>query len=116
MLRKTRECALSFILFSCAVLCAGFDNSVLAQARFTTGADRLRAWVSDVGARREPKGTRIFSANSYGAVGNELKNSTRAIQRAIDACSKAGGGTVTLKPGKYVNGALFLQNDLNLRV
>ncbi len=116
MLRKTRECAFSFILFSCAVLCGGVDNSVLAQARFTTGADRLPAWVSDVGARREPKGTRIFSANSYGAVGNELKNSTRAIQHAIDACSKAGGGIVTLMPGKYVTGALFLKSDVHLRL
>ena len=116
MLRKPRECALSLIYFSCAVLCAGVGTPVSAQARFTTGGDGLPAWVSDVGARREPKGTGIFSANTYGAVGDGARNSTRAIQQTIDACSKAGGGTVTLRPGKYVTGALFLKSDVHLRL
>jgi polygalacturonase len=116
MSRKPRECVLSLIWFFCAVLFAGVDASVPAQARFTQGGDGLPEWTSDVGARREPKGTRIFSANIHGALGDGARNSTRAIQETIDACSKAGGGTVTLKPGQYVTGALFLKSDVNLRV
>jgi len=116
MLRKTRECALSFIWLSCAVCGVGLVISVSAQARFTTGGDGLPAWVSQVGARREPMGTRIFSANAYGAMGDQVKNSTRAIQQTIDACSKAGGGIVTFRPGKYATGALFLKSNVHLRL
>jgi polygalacturonase len=58
----------------------------------------------------------IFSANSFGAVGDALKNSTTAIQKTIDACAKAGGGIVTLKPGKYVTVALFLKSDVRQRL
>jgi len=95
----------------------GVDNtSALAQARFARGRDGLPAWVKEVGSRPKPTGGRIFSAETYGAVGNESKNSTRAIQQAIDACSTAGGGIVTLKPGKYVTGALFLKSNVNLRL
>lgn len=114
MLRKTRECAL--IWFSCAVLCVGVHTSAPAQARFTTGDNGLPAWVGEVGSRREPQGTRIFLANAYGAAGDAVKNSTRAIQQAIDACSKAGGGIVTFRPGKYVTGAVFLKSDVHLRI
>jgi len=76
----------------------------------------LPSWIKDAGARREPKRGRMFSANSYGAAGDGVKKSTKAIQDAIDACSKAGGGIVTLRPGQYVTGALFLKSDTDLRV
>lgn len=89
---------------------------VSAQANFPTGTDGLPSWVNEVGARHEPKGTQIFSANSYGAAGDGIKNSTRAIQQAIDACSKAGGGIVAFNPGQYVTGALFLKSNVHLRV
>ena len=97
------------LLFTCAV-------SVPAQARFATRADGLPVWVNDVGARRQPTAKRIFSANSFGAVNNGVFDSTGAIQRAIDSCAKAGGGTVTFEPGSYVTGSLFLKSNVQLRI
>jgi polygalacturonase len=91
-------------------------TTVLAQPSFPTGTNGLPSWVKDVGAASEPKRTRIFSANSYGAAGDGVKNSTKAIQRAIDACSKARGGIVTFGPGQYVTGALFLKSNVHLQV
>ena len=94
-------------------LAFAIPHSAIAQTKSLAG---LPPWVMDVGARREPKRARIFSANSYGAPGDGVKKSTKAIQEAIDACSKAGGGIVTLSPGQYVTGALFLKSNTHLRV
>lgn len=73
----------------------------------------LPKWVKEVGARRIPKARRTFVV---AAAGDGVTNSTRAIQEAIDNCAKAGGGVVTLKPGSYVTGALFLKSNVHLRI
>jgi hypothetical protein len=80
------------------------------------GDGGLPAWVRDVGAQRHPEGRAVFLANDYGAVGDGVTNSTRAIQRAIDSCSEAGGGIVAFRPGGYVTGALFVKSRVNLRL
>lgn len=76
----------------------------------------LPNWVKKVGARTEPKKTKVFSASSYGAKNDGVTNSTKAIQKAIDDCSKSGGGIVTLEKGNYLTGAIFLKNNVHLRV
>ena len=91
-------------------------TSARAQAKLVTDAAGIPVWVKEVGARRAPTGQRPFSANSFGAIADGATNSTRAIQKAIDACSKAGGGIVIFKPGHYLTGALFLKNDVHLRI
>lgn len=72
-------------------------------------------WVSKVGARTFAPST-VFSANQYGAVADGKTLATPAIQKAIDACAAKGGGVVTLNPGTYVSGALFLKSNVNLRI
>lgn len=42
-----------------------------------------------------------FNVRDYGATGNGSSNDTPAIQRAIDAASAAGGGTVLFPSGTY---------------
>jgi polygalacturonase len=76
----------------------------------------LPGWTKKAGARGEPKGKRVFSANASGANGDGKANSTAAIQRAIDECSKAGGGIVRLEKGSYVTGAIFLKSNVNFRI
>ena len=56
-----------------------------------------------------------FVANDYGAQGDGKTLNTEAIQKAIDAAS-AAGGTVTLKPGAYLSGSLFLKSGVTLDV
>jgi polygalacturonase len=79
-------------------------------------ADSLPAWVEKVGARRHPTATRVCSPNAYGAKGDSVTKSTAAIQKAIDVCASKGGGVVTLEPGSYVTGALFVKDGVELRV
>ena len=97
-------------------ICISFVTPIVAQSRFPTKSNGLPEWVKDVGARRAPKGRRVFLANGYGAVADGVMNSTRAIQKAIDACAKRGGGIVTFKPGSYVTGAIFLKSNVDLRI
>jgi polygalacturonase len=73
-------------------------------------------WVSKVGARPSVASTKIFSANDYGAVNDGATLSSPAIQKAIDACAAKGGGIVTLQPGTYVSGSIFLKDKVNLRI
>jgi len=89
---------------------------ISARAQVATGTEGLPTWVRKAGARGTPDGRRIFWANSFGAIGDGVKKSTTAIQKAIDDCSKAGGGIVTFKPGRYVTGALFLKSNVHLHL
>ncbi|MGA7341658.1 MAG: glycosyl hydrolase family 28 protein [Terracidiphilus sp.] len=63
-------------------------------------------------AMAKPK---TFLANDYGAVGDGRILDTVAIQKAVDAAA-AAGGAVTLKPGIYLTGSLFLKSGVTLDV
>jgi polygalacturonase len=58
---------------------------------------------------------KIFVANDYGAKGDGATIETAAIQNAIDAAA-AVHGTVTLKPGVYLTGSLFLKSGVTLDI
>jgi polygalacturonase len=57
----------------------------------------------------------IFLANDFGAKGDGAMLDTVAIQKTIDAAALVGG-TVTLKPGNYLTGSLFLKSGTTLDV
>lgn len=57
-----------------------------------------------------------FSVTGYGAVGDGKTLCTPAIQKAIDACAEAGGGTVLFPPGTYLSGTVFLKSHVTLHL
>ena len=63
---------------------------------------------------RAEESTGVFNVRKYGATGNKGDNAQKAIQSAIDACAKAGGGRVYLPPGDYTSGTLFLRSHVRL--
>jgi polygalacturonase len=58
--------------------------------------------------------SRVFCVQEYGAVGDGTKLNTAAIQKAIDTCSAAGGGTVYFPPGEYLSGTIYLKDNVRL--
>ena len=73
-------------------------------------------WASRVGATTMPSSPKVISVNKYGATKNSTKVSTKAVQKAIDDCSKKGGGQVTFEKGSYVLGAIFIKENVQLRI
>ncbi len=57
-----------------------------------------------------------FNVTRFGAVGDGRNLDTEAIQSAIDACTKAGGGNVILPAGTYLSGTLMLRDHVNLHL
>jgi polygalacturonase len=52
-----------------------------------------------------------FDIRDYGAQGDGRTLDSPAIQKTIDACAKAGGGTIRLSPGTYLSKPLFLRGN-----
>jgi len=50
----------------------------------------------------------------YGAVADGKTLDTVAIQKALDACGKAGGGVVRVPAGVYLVGTLYLRDDVTV--
>jgi len=65
-------------------------------------------------------GTLYAAANcnprTYGAKGDGVAKDTAAIQAAIDACERQGGGTVTLTPGTYLSAPIVLKSNITLHL
>ena len=57
-----------------------------------------------------------YNILDYGAVSDTTQLSTAAVQRAIDACSKAGGGRVVVPAGSFKIGTLQLRSHINLHL
>lgn len=58
----------------------------------------------------------VCDVTSYGATNDGKARSTKAIRDAIQACSKAGGGTVYFPAGVYLTGAIELASNIVLDV
>ncbi|TGV00978.1 glycoside hydrolase family 28 protein [Flavivirga rizhaonensis] len=59
---------------------------------------------------------KLYNVNDFGAVGDSTIINTKAIQSAIDACSKNGGGTVLISKGIYISGTVLLKNNVTLHI
>lgn len=93
------------------LVCLLFPMSIMASA-WDTGYQKVEQSV------RVPQfSNRVFPITKYGA---SLKASAatnqKAINKAIDACSKAGGGKVIVPAGTWNTGAITLKSHVNLTV
>ena len=61
-------------------------------------------------------GTTVFNVKDYGATGRKDDSAWTAIQKTVDACAKAGGGTVYLPPGEYTSGTIHLRSHVRFLI
>ena len=61
-------------------------------------------------------GPATYDITHYGALGDGSTKCTAAIQAAVEAASSAGGGTVTVPPGTFISGTIWLNSNVNLRL
>ena len=73
-------------------------------------------WTKKTGAQKFPSSKKIYRVNDYGFVGDSTKVITNIIQKAIDDCSKKGGGIVTFKAGVYLTGSVFVKSNVHLKI
>jgi polygalacturonase len=69
------------------------------------------AGIAFSGCRHEERG---YVITSFGARDDGQTVNTPAIQKAIDACHEAGGGSVVIPPGEFVTGSIQLRSNVNL--
>lgn len=58
--------------------------------------------------------TSFYNVKQYGATGKKSDYATKAIQAAIDAAAKAGGGTVYFPAGDYLSAQINLRDNITL--
>src|SRR4028118_1196400 len=83
-----------------------------------TGTANAWAQVPQILKRIKPPrfAKRDFLITKFGAVSGGTTDSTEAIRKAIEACSKAGGGRVVVPVGTFLTGAIHLKSNVNLHV
>ncbi|MGI4886924.1 MAG: glycoside hydrolase family 28 protein [Janthinobacterium lividum] len=57
-----------------------------------------------------------YSVRDYGALADGKTLATAAIQKAVDACNRGGGGTVEVPAGTYLVGTIALKTNVNLHL
>ena len=74
------------------------------------------AWVPSARAASPEARTAVFDPRDHGAAGDGRTLDTEPIQKAIDACASAGGGTVTLRGGVFLTGSIVMKSNVTLNI
>ncbi len=57
-----------------------------------------------------------FDMVKFGAIADGKTDNTEVIQKAIDACSEAGGGVVFFPAGTYMSGSIFIKSNVTINL
>ncbi len=112
--------AFSLAILALAVLMLTVPATDLALTGIQKGAVETSGWsqVPQILKRIVPPKfpDHNFMITDYGAVPGGKKLCTDAFRKAIEACSKAGGGNVVVPKGIFLTGAIHLLSNVNLHI
>jgi len=60
--------------------------------------------------------SKVFNIRDFGATGDGVTLDSAAVQKTIDACHAAGGGTVLVPAGSFVVGTIQLKSNIRLHL
>ena len=87
------------------------DNTMVRTSKWiTVCAICLLAGVQAIAAEE------LYDVRDYGAKPDGQTICTKSIQKAIDACSQSGGGTVYFPPGTFLSGTIYFKTGVTLRL
>ena len=81
-----------------------------------TGTANFKPCSQSDAVAAEPPEQGAINVRENGAVGNGITLDQIALQKAIDSCSEAGGGTVWFPPGTYRTGTLELRSGVRIHL
>ncbi len=76
--------------------------------------DQLPGIMEQIQAPEFPDKT--FPITDFGAIADGKTDASEAIQKAIEACSMAGGGKVVVPEGEFSTGPIHLKSNINLHM
>jgi polygalacturonase len=94
----------------------GFNGLQLRICATLTGSTLIWLLCACAGnsAQNSQSGSKVFNVRDFGATGVGKDRDTAAIQKALDQCGKAGGGTVLFPPGTYLSQPVTLRTRTKL--
>ena len=80
------------------------------------GESAFAAQPGIVKRNNDDLGARVYNVRSFGAKGDGTTLDTAAVQSAVDACHKDGGGTVLVPAGTFQIGTVELRSNVTLHI
>lgn len=102
-------------IFLCLIIFFSLVNKIIAQ-------EKNFAWYSTNAPFKMPAvvvpefQNKSFSIQDYGAVSDGQTLNTNAFEKAINACTSAGGGKVIVPAGLWLTGPIQLKSNVDLHV
>ena len=84
-----------------------------AQSNVTTEVKNLPQATAAAPSSAEQQG---YNVRAFGSVGDGKNLDSPAINRAIESCAQAGGGTVYVPPGTYLCGSIRMKSNIHLHI
>src|SRR5690242_20102307 len=100
--------------FGTSAIAAGGGWRIRAADRPFDAQKETAAILARIKAPKFPG--RSFGITKYGAKEGGKELASEAIAKAIEACSAAGGGRVTVPAGQFLTGAIHLKSNVNLHL
>lgn len=100
-----------------SLVCQSIKDQNLPLAKYLRPSDFKEKYAFELPKIYTPHFKRdTFNIMNYGAIADGLTLNTAAINNAIDACAKQGGGTVLIPAGSFVTGPIIMKSNINLHL